>query len=228
MAEVNLAAALKQAKSKQMFFAFVGKGTEGKLIVSRTKISPKEIAEAKKETGGTAVTGKCFGDGSGLVFAVAKPAPATLGAALKKAAHRDAGLTIAPDVRVASDADDDDTSPAATGTPGASPDLARAVAPSAPDLSDPNAPTPLAAGQMIRVEFVNGYGESRFWTITDVKIDKNKPKVVWADYLDDTKSTGPLLLYADAAGFGEVTYQRSDGQVTHFQVSDITKKVTMN
>jgi hypothetical protein len=70
MADASLAAALKQAKSKKMFFAFVGKGTDSKLIVSRTRIAPKEIAAAKKETGGgMAVTGKCFGDGStSLVF----------------------------------------------------------------------------------------------------------------------------------------------------------------
>src|SRR6516225_9719395 len=100
MADANLAAGLKQAKSKKMFFAFVGKGTDGKLMVARTKISPKDIAAAKKETGGSmAVTGRCFGDGSSsLVFLVAKPPAATLGAALKKVAQRDAGATIAPDV----------------------------------------------------------------------------------------------------------------------------------
>jgi hypothetical protein len=122
MADANLAAGLKQAKSKKMFFAFVGKGTDGKLIVSKTKVSPKDIATAKKETGGSmAVTGKCFGDGSSsLVFLVAKPAAATLAAALKKAAHRDAGLTISPDVQVAGDADDDgDTSAAASANPAA-------------------------------------------------------------------------------------------------------------
>jgi peptidoglycan hydrolase-like protein with peptidoglycan-binding domain len=142
MADANLASALKQAKSKKMFFAFVGKGTDGKLIVSRTKIAPKEIAQAKKETGGSmAVTGKCFGDGSSsLVFLVAKPAPATLAAAIKKAAHRDAGVTISPDVEVASDADDDDdTSAAATGTPAA------AAAPSGAAPAAPGKPAPPAA-----------------------------------------------------------------------------------
>jgi hypothetical protein len=232
MVDATLAAALKQAKSKKMFFAFVGKGTDGKLIVSKTKISPKEIAQAKKDTGASmAVTGKCCGDGSsGLVFLVAKPATATLGAAIKKAAHRDAGVTIAPDVQLASDADDDDheASAGATAKSGSSLDAADAAAPSGQDLSDQDSPTSLAAGQWIKVEFINGYGESRFWTITDLKIDRNKPKVVWNDYLDDTKSTGPLLLYADAAGFGEVTYQRSDGQLTHTTPSNVSNKITMN
>jgi peptidoglycan hydrolase-like protein with peptidoglycan-binding domain len=128
MADAELAAALKQAKSKKMFFAFVGKGTDGKLILSRTKIPPKEIAAAKKETGGgMAVTGKCFGDGSSsLVFLTAKPAPATLAAAIKKVAHRDAGVTIAPDVQVASDADEEEqdgtgAAASATAAPGATP-----------------------------------------------------------------------------------------------------------
>jgi hypothetical protein len=231
MVDATLAAALKQAKSKKMFFAFVGKGTEGKLIVSRTKISSKEIAQAKKDTGGSmAVTGKCCGDGSsGLMFLVAKPAAATLGAAIKKAAHRDAGVTITPDVQLASDADDDeDTGAGATGKSGSNRESANAAVPSTQDVSDSDSPIPLAAGQWIKVEFINGYGESRFWTITDVKIDRNKPKVVWNDYLDDTKSTGPLILYADAAGFGEVTYQRSDGQLTRTTPSSVSNKITMN
>jgi hypothetical protein len=115
MPEANLTMAIKQAKSKKMFFAFVPKGSEGKLLVSKTKIPPKEIADAKKEIGGGApVTGKCFGDGSGMVFQVAKQAAPTLAPALKKVVKRDTGLTIDPDVRQAgndaepeNDADDD-------------------------------------------------------------------------------------------------------------------------
>jgi hypothetical protein len=150
MADASLAAGLKQAKSKKMFFAFVGKGTDGKLIVSRTKISAKDIAAAKKETGGSmAVTGKCFGDGSSsLVFLVARPPAATLGAAIKKAAQRDAGLTISPDVQVASDADEDeDTSAAATGTPASS-----AQAPATPA---PVPPPNLAPWQAARQSAIN-------------------------------------------------------------------------
>src|SRR5207249_93746 len=73
MADVELTAALKQAKSKKMFFAFVPKGSDGKLIVSKIKIPTKRIAETKKEIGGgNAVTGKCFGDGGITVFQLAK------------------------------------------------------------------------------------------------------------------------------------------------------------
>ena len=57
----ELALALKAAKGKKMYFAFIPKGAgDGKLIVSKKKIPPKLIAEARKEIGGgTPVTGRC-------------------------------------------------------------------------------------------------------------------------------------------------------------------------
>ena len=114
MADVELVTALKQAKSKKMFFAFVPKGTDGKLIVRKARIPPKEIAEAKKELGGgTPITGKCIGDGGTMVFQVAKPQPPTLTAALKRVIRRDSGLSLEPDVQVAGDADAEEES---TGT----------------------------------------------------------------------------------------------------------------
>src|SRR5438874_3498712 len=110
----ELIQALKQAKSKKMFFAFVPKGAEGKLIVSKSKIPPKLLAEAKKDIGGgNPIIGKCFGDSSNMVFQVAKAAPATLAAALKKVVHRDAGLTIVADVQLAADAESEEEQPTA-------------------------------------------------------------------------------------------------------------------
>jgi hypothetical protein len=140
MADADLAAALKQAKSKPMFFAFIQKGPDGKLIVARSKIASKQIADAKKEMGGgSPVTGKCFGaaDGS-MVFQVAKAAPA-LGAALKKVAQRDAGIAIKPDVQVAADADseEDGAAPATAGAAGG-------AQKSAPPAAAPSAPAPPA------------------------------------------------------------------------------------
>jgi peptidoglycan hydrolase-like protein with peptidoglycan-binding domain len=157
MADANLAAALKQAKSKKMFFAFVGKGTDGKLIVSRTKIAPKDLAAAKKETGGSmAVTGKCFGDGSSsLVFLVAKQPAATLAAALTKVAKRDAGMAISPDVQVTSDADaDDDEGPGTPppGTAAAAPAPGGAAAGAAPVPPDEAAPTSGAHGKVADIQ----------------------------------------------------------------------------
>ena len=52
----ELVTGLKAAKSKRMSFAVVLKGgSDGALIVSKQKIPPTAIAEAKKESGGSAV-----------------------------------------------------------------------------------------------------------------------------------------------------------------------------
>src|SRR5262249_43933711 len=105
--DADLAAALKLAKSRKMFFAFVPKGTDGTLIVSRVKIPPKLIADAKKELGGAKpVMGQCFGPLGDLVFQVAKKAPSTMAATLRKVVKRDAGLTIVPDIQVGTDEDE--------------------------------------------------------------------------------------------------------------------------
>jgi hypothetical protein len=106
--DADLAAALKLAKARKMFFAFVPKGTDGTLIVSRTKIPPKQIAEAKKEMGGgTLVKGQCFGPLGDLVFQVAKKVPSAMAATLRKVVKRDAGLTIVPDIQLATDEEDE-------------------------------------------------------------------------------------------------------------------------
>src|SRR5258706_12560229 len=109
MPNLELVAALKQAKSKKMFFAFIPKGSDGKLIVSKNKIPAKELAEAKKEVGGgSPVTGKCFGASDSMVFQVAKPGAETLSASIRKAVQRDAGFKIIPEVQVAGGADGDE------------------------------------------------------------------------------------------------------------------------
>jgi hypothetical protein len=63
-----------------------------------------------------------------MVFQVAKAAPATLAAALKKAAKRDTGLSIDPDVRVAGDADAEEEGTGAPAAGTAAPAVAPAVA----------------------------------------------------------------------------------------------------
>jgi hypothetical protein len=119
MADADLVVALKQAKSKKMFFAFVPKGSEGKLIISKVKIPPLLIAAAKKEiSGGTPVTGMCFGADGRMVFQVAKAAPAALAAALKRVAKRDTGLTIDPYFQLAGKAGDGEKSEASKGSTG--------------------------------------------------------------------------------------------------------------
>jgi hypothetical protein len=106
MAEPDLAAMLKMAKEKRMFFAFVVKGSDGKLIVSKSKIHPKQIEEAKKEVGGgTVLKGRCIGPLTGMVFQVVKEVSPALVATLKKVIKRDAGLTVHLEFQLAPDAE---------------------------------------------------------------------------------------------------------------------------
>jgi hypothetical protein len=105
--DAELAAGLKQAKGKRMYFAVVLKGgADGALIVGKQKVPPTAIAEAKKKCGGSAVIkGACFGEEGKHIFEVAKEPPATLANALKLIARRDSGLSIHPECRVGSDPD---------------------------------------------------------------------------------------------------------------------------
>jgi hypothetical protein len=104
--DAQLAAALKQAQARTMYFAFIPGGADGRLIVSPSRVPPKQIAEAKRWVGGGApLTGKCSGPAANMVFRVAKAAPAALGAALRRVVKRDAGLDIVAHVQLAADAD---------------------------------------------------------------------------------------------------------------------------
>ncbi len=119
MPDPALTTALKQAKSKKMFFAFIPKGTDGKLIVSKAKVPAKEVAEAKKEIGGgTPVTGKCFGEGGSMIFQVAKAAPSTMGPTLKKLIKRDTGLSMDTVIQMAKDADSEEVESKETASEG--------------------------------------------------------------------------------------------------------------
>ena len=60
-ANAELTNALKAAKTKPMSFAFVAKGSEGRLLVDKKKIPPKDVDAAKKECGGgTIYKGRCL------------------------------------------------------------------------------------------------------------------------------------------------------------------------
>jgi hypothetical protein len=109
MAEAELAPMLKMAKDKRMFFACVIKGADGKLLVSKTKIPPKQIDETKKEVGGgTPLKGRCTGHLDAMVFQVAKEVSGTLAATLKKIIKRDAGLAVNLEFQVAHDAESEE------------------------------------------------------------------------------------------------------------------------
>ncbi|HEV2972277.1 MAG TPA: hypothetical protein VGY55_20045 [Pirellulales bacterium] len=143
----ELATGLKQAKGKRMYFAVVLKGaSDGALIVSKQKVPPKDIAEAKKESGGsTVIKGACFVEDGKYIFEVAKEPPATLPNAIKLIAKRDAGMTINPECRVGTDPDlqeegDTGASPVATSTAPKAP-----PPPPPPGVSQTAKPTPQTA-----------------------------------------------------------------------------------
>src|SRR5579859_874231 len=122
----DLAAALKQAKTKRMNFALVMKAPgEGTLIVSKNKVLAAAIAEAKKELGGGQIyQGKCAGNSSGaLIFETPMDPPQTLTKTLKAVIRRDAGMTLELDARKGAQTEDDDEKGADSAGPGkAAPD----------------------------------------------------------------------------------------------------------
>lgn len=106
-AELNLdlVNGLKLAKTKRVYFVLVLKGgSDGALIVSKTKVPPAQIAEAKKQSGGSAVVrGFCSYEDGTYVFETGKQAPATAAQAVKVIAKRDAGLAVKAEFRVSTD-----------------------------------------------------------------------------------------------------------------------------
>ncbi len=94
----ELKAAVKAAKSKRCYFAFIQKSaSDGTLLVGKSKIPDKDITAAKKKNGGsTTLKGACFGDGEKFVFEMSKEPQdkEKLEGALNKVAKRDAGVSI--------------------------------------------------------------------------------------------------------------------------------------
>ena len=112
MADVDakLAASLKQAKTTLMYFVFVAKGNEGKLLVDKKRISPKDAAEAKKECGGgTIFKGRCKSEEGTLVFEVGKVFPPTVAALTKRIIKQTAGLIFDVEYRLAADLEADES-----------------------------------------------------------------------------------------------------------------------
>jgi hypothetical protein len=100
---------IKLAKNKKLFFAYIAKGTNGKLIVSKKKVTSKQIKEAKDELGGgTPITGRVIGKPDDMLFEVVKPPPGTLAAALKKALKHECSLNVHPNIQLAGNADDEE------------------------------------------------------------------------------------------------------------------------
>ena len=101
----ELADGLKAAKSKRAYFVLVLKGgSDGALIVSKTKVAPTAIAEAKKKSGGSAVVkGFCKYEDGKYVFETAKIPPATAAQVVKTIAKRDAEQSIHAEFRLSND-----------------------------------------------------------------------------------------------------------------------------
>jgi hypothetical protein len=119
----ELAANLKAAKSRRMYFALVLKGgADGALVVGKQKVPPALITAAKKKSGGSAVIkGFCSYEDGKYVFETAKIVAATAAQAVKAIVKRDAEMTVNAVFRLSSDpelaADED----GATGAPTAAP-----------------------------------------------------------------------------------------------------------
>ncbi len=133
-------ALFKEAKSgKKVFFALVVKGgTVGKLMASKSKITPGEITEAKKEVGGSAVVqGRCHGENGGLIFETVKDtAPAIT--SLTKKLLKDGGWNVDVEYRTNTEAETDGTPGTTTTTTG--PQIGQRPTP--PQRTPPPRPTP--------------------------------------------------------------------------------------
>src|SRR5262245_38868173 len=100
---------LKLVKTKKLFFCYLAKGTTGKLIISKKKVTSKQIKEAKDELGGgSPITGRVLGPLDDMLFEVVKPPPGTLAAALKKNVKLHCGMNIFPNIQLAGNADDEE------------------------------------------------------------------------------------------------------------------------
>lgn len=126
----ELVTGLKAAKSKRAYFALVLKGgKDGALIVSKTKVPPAAIADAKKESGGSAVVkGFCRFEDGVYLFETIKAVGPNVAQAVKLIAKRDAGITLRAEFRVKADpellADEEEASSTPQVTPAKQTDAA--------------------------------------------------------------------------------------------------------
>jgi hypothetical protein len=100
----------KLAKSdKPMQYALVAKGSgDGVLLVSKKKVSPQQITDAKKKCAGKLVArGGVFGEEGKIVFQTPKPAGATLTKLVKLLAKREAQMAVKPEFRLAKGEEDE-------------------------------------------------------------------------------------------------------------------------
>lgn len=108
---LNMIKRLKMAKNDApLRFAVVMKSPkEGALALSKKKISPDQIKEAKADAGGGRIVarGVCFNEDGKSIFEVPKEVPATLAKVVKFYVFRDTGKKIKPIFRVRVDLEDE-------------------------------------------------------------------------------------------------------------------------
>jgi len=95
MPDTKLAEALKLAKTKPMFFAFILKSPEGQIVVSKTKIPMKDVLQMKKDMGGgTPIMGTCSGPLDDMIFTTGQGVAGVVPNVIPKVVKRDTGLRI--------------------------------------------------------------------------------------------------------------------------------------
>jgi imidazoleglycerol phosphate synthase glutamine amidotransferase subunit HisH len=104
-AKEELAELIKNIKAtKQLFFAFVPKGSRGKVVVCTSKTERDQAAkELKKElNGGTPVLGTCLGSPGRKVFKLDKEPedPDVLSETIKKVLRLQTKLNVVPDLQL--------------------------------------------------------------------------------------------------------------------------------
>lgn len=96
---------LKADSTQRIHFTLVLKGASaGVLLAGPHKVTADQIKHAKTKIGGTqVVSGRCFAEGSALVFESARHAAPAWNILVKKLVHDETGLSVHPEFRQAPD-----------------------------------------------------------------------------------------------------------------------------
>lgn len=90
----QLAAMIKLAQTQEMQFVAVKGGGAAKLLMAKSKVPPKDVAEAMEHTNGKIIArGRCVAEDGTLMFECDKPPPGTLAAVLRNAIKEEAKLS---------------------------------------------------------------------------------------------------------------------------------------
>jgi hypothetical protein len=94
----DLAKSLVMVKTRPMFFAFIPKGPKSALLLSKKKVTPKQVKQLKAEVGsaGKVIRGRCLAEDGGLAFETGEEQknPDAFALLLKKTAKAKAGKVI--------------------------------------------------------------------------------------------------------------------------------------